>query len=503
MASTQPAQTALPPENETLDGKTIHPLASIFPPMNPEEFDAICEDVAQNGLVEPIVLLGGQILDGTHRLKACLAANIQPRYQEWDGEGGTPMQYVWSRNWTRRHLSAGQRAVISLAAEKELAREAKQRMSPKHRKEQGVEGIPQAAGSGKARDLAGRLAAVNARYVQDAKLIEKTSPDLLEQVRLGELTLPAAVRKAKKKDKGNAQPQSTSVANHSVRLAFGWTFFQSECMSEDKANELRDEYANRFSSEGDFSVQVLQKDGKPANAGSHMYADAQTWNPYKGCEFACSYCVPSFQQQAKRQQKNCKKCAQYKPHTHPDRLDAIPKSKIVFVCGNGDISFCEPAFVRRIIEAIKNHRGKQEQVFYLQSKEPACLKPYLDLLPENVYLVTTLETNRDEGYESISKAPPPSKRFKQFLALDYPKKVVTIEPALDFDVEVFASWIEQINPLYVWLGMNSRASAVQLPEPSPKKLQEFARLLVDKGIEVRGKHLRGIEMPKGVKRYQD
>ena len=185
------------------------------------------------------------------------------------------------------------------------------------------------------------------------------------------------------------------------------------------------------------------------------------------------------------------------------RLADIPSADIVFVCGNGDISFCSPEYIRRIIEAIRNHRGKRKQTFYLQSKKPECLSPFLTLLSENVIVVSTLETNRDEGYSAISKAPVPSERFRQFLALDHPRKVVTIEPVLEFDTEVFADWIARIKPEYVWLGLNSRSAEVKLPEPSPEKLKAFASILVSSGIEVRGKHLRGLEMPVGVKRYQD
>ena len=32
------------------------------------------------------------------------------------------------------------------------------------------------------------------------------------------------------------------------------------------------------------------------------------------------------------------------------------------------------------------------------------------------------------GYYQVSKAPPPSERYRQFLDLDYARKVVTIEP---------------------------------------------------------------------------
>ena len=41
---------------------------------------------------------------------------------------------------------------------------------------------------------------------------------------------------------------------------------------------------------------------------SNMYADAKTWNPFKGCHFDCTYCVPSFQLQAKRRKNECIKC---------------------------------------------------------------------------------------------------------------------------------------------------------------------------------------------------
>jgi len=237
---------------------------------------------------------------------------------------------------------------------------------------------------------------------------------------------------------------------------------------------------------------------------SNMYADAQTWNPFKGCRFGCAYCVPSFQQQAKRQKHLCEQCYGFVPHEHPERLGRVPSSEIVFACGNGDIAFADPAYVRRVIDAIaaRNGRSRKEQVFYLQSKRPECLAPHVDALPDNVILVTTLETNRDEGYDGISKAPPPSERFRQFLALDWPRKVVTVEPMMDFDAAEFAGWLARIGPEYVWLGYNSRPKQVALPEPSTEKVRELARILVGKGIPVRGKRLRGLDLP-GVERNQD
>lgn len=255
-------------------------------------------------------------------------------------------------------------------------------------------------------------------------------------------------------------------------------------------------------SEGSQSASVVKVPAssgkKQSQAKSHMYAQAKTWNPFKGCRFDCTYCIPTFKAQSKRRVE-CKKCQSFEPHTHASRLavDNIPTSDIVFVCGFGDIAFCPPAFMDGIIKAIKarNLMSRKPQTFYLQTKRPDCLKPFLHLLPENVVLVSTIETNRDENYDLVSKAPVPSKRYAQFLALDYPRKIVTVEPVMDFDVAEFAEWIIRIRPEYLWLGLNSHEKAVRLPEPTEEKLREFTRILTQNGIKVRGKELRGMKLP--------
>jgi len=224
-----------------------------------------------------------------------------------------------------------------------------------------------------------------------------------------------------------------------------------------------------------------------------MYKSATTWSVFKGCEFDCVYCKPTFQRQAKRQLHNCKKCYNYEPHTHPERLSKIPSGKIIFVAGNADLSFCDQKYLGKIIDAIRGAKGNK--TFYLQSKEPSCLKPFVHILPANVILLTTLETNRDKGYDKVSKAPVPSKRYRQFLDLDYPRKAVTIEPVLDFDVKEFADWIINIKPEYVWLGYNSHPKGMTLPEPSPEKLAKFAKILNKHSIHIKAKNMRGIKLP--------
>ncbi len=137
------------------------------------------------------------------------------------------------------------------------------------------------------------------------------------------------------------------------------------------------------------------------DAPSNMYDEAKTWNPFKGCAFDCVYCTPSFQKQSKRQKRLCQNCYTYTPHCHEDRLSKIPSGRIIFVCGNADISFCPLEFAQRIIQRIVEHNARAaHRTYYLQSKRPVCFEPLLASLPNNVILLTTLETNRDEGYDA-------------------------------------------------------------------------------------------------------
>ena len=49
----------------------FHPAAELFPLMTEEELIELANDIRENGLQEPIVLLDGLIIDGRNRWLAC------------------------------------------------------------------------------------------------------------------------------------------------------------------------------------------------------------------------------------------------------------------------------------------------------------------------------------------------------------------------------------------------------------------------------------------------
>lgn len=89
----------------------VHPLAEIFPPLSDQDLSDLSANIAANGQRLEIVLLDGRILDGRNREAACIRAGVHPRYRDYDpaSDGEDPLEFVWSMNFGRRHLTFEQR----------------------------------------------------------------------------------------------------------------------------------------------------------------------------------------------------------------------------------------------------------------------------------------------------------------------------------------------------------------------------------------------------------
>jgi hypothetical protein len=94
-----------------------HPAANMLPLMSSsevKEFEGLVSNLRIAGLLNPITLFEGKVLDGRNRLLACVETGITPRFVDWDGSGGTPAEWVVAQNISRRNLTASQKAVAAL-----------------------------------------------------------------------------------------------------------------------------------------------------------------------------------------------------------------------------------------------------------------------------------------------------------------------------------------------------------------------------------------------------
>ena len=234
------------------------------------------------------------------------------------------------------------------------------------------------------------------------------------------------------------------------------------------------------------------------NKKSRMYevngTRVRTWNPFVGCKFNCSYCyAPEIYKRFSR----CEQCKAFIPHFHPERLQQKFKAgETVFVCSMGDISFMLNKGEQ--IDILNVIRKYSDTTFLLQTKDP---RYYLKLLhwgsfPENIVIGTTIETNRviigKQPYSHYSKAPYPDERFKCMGVYVNLWKYITIEPIMEFDLNILVKWMKVIAPEFVYVGYLNplwKAKKLELPEPPLQKTRKLIEEL-KKFTEVRLKTIR-------------
>lgn len=187
-----------------------------------------------------------------------------------------------------------------------------------------------------------------------------------------------------------------------------------------------------------------------------------TWNPLAGrCKHDCQYCYMkrSFLGTLKKYAGDVRL---FEEELKTD----LGSGNTIFVGSATDIfgDWVPSSVIKEIID----YCGKFPNTYLFQSKNPKRFVEFLKLLPKRSIIATTLETNRDAD---VSKAPITSKRYQDFLSIGFQRKMISIEPILDFDLEEFLTWIKNINPEFVSIGADSKNN--DLEEPNQEKIERL------------------------------
>ena len=184
----------------------------LFPELSAADYAELKEDIRLHGVKVPILVHGGQILDGRHRYRACRELGVRCLMVEWNGFD--PWLEVQSRNLVRRHLAKDQvYAIRKLAAQQfpELAKAIEaERENAKARKAQ-AKGQPRGqkallGSQDRHRESADRIGAqigVSGTTVKRVDRLARVAPELLPRVAAGKLSVKHALREvARKSEKG-------------------------------------------------------------------------------------------------------------------------------------------------------------------------------------------------------------------------------------------------------------------------------------------------------------
>jgi len=335
----------------------VHPFAHKFPLIEGDEFEELVHDIKEHGLREPVLLSSnGQVLiDGRNRYRACEAAGSTPRFKRLESHYTEPqiLALILSLNVERRHLNAGQRNFLALDYEAAIAEAikdaetARKINAPSNQhtangsatpadlpesfpaaKDRRVErpaadpAIQPSRRERESRERAAKAVGASGRGVQQAKAVQRDTPDLAEKVRRGEIALDRADRE--RRERIRLQPKPEPVQPGPVALI------------------LRTHDGQEFP--------YPQPKGKATfnqTPGEGISWAEWSWNPVTGCLHGCDYCYA-------REIATSDRLAPYYPAGftplfHHERLDAPRNTTIpavhqddpawrrVFVCSMADL----------------------------------------------------------------------------------------------------------------------------------------------------------------------
>lgn len=361
----------------------IHPLAHCLPRMPDEEFEAFKEDISGLGVLEPITLLDGMILDGRHRYRACQELDIECPTRTISNV--SPHDLVRSMNLYRRHLNESQRAMVAAALLEPFEKEAKQAKEAtlpgkgqKGFQPNAVENLPPHKPI-KATDKAGKALGVSGRSVRDAKVIrDEGTTEEIQKVSNGK----ASVSKTAKDVRQRRPEPIPTTPKHTP--------------------------TNEEIADGIFVCKSNNGKSRPVfnRTNENISWAGWSWNPATGCLHGCEYCYARDIACNKKFKAGFPN--KFEPTFLPDRL-AAPKNthltkedaktegmRRVFVCSMADLfgAWVPPEWIQQVIDACEEN---QQWDFLFLTKNP---KRYLEFaFPLNCWLGATADTQ-----ERVDKA---------------------------------------------------------------------------------------------------
>ena len=164
-----------------------HPLSAAFPAMSAEDFAELKASIEVNGVLNPVSLHEGMIIDGWHRYTAAMQLNMdcpQAELEDWID----PKDFVLAQNKTRRHISQSQLALATAAVYK---------WYPNGSNQHTTASVLKAEAQKSTKELA-EIAGVGVKTIERAKsVLAEASPAVQEAVKSGTIGLTKAAAIAK------------------------------------------------------------------------------------------------------------------------------------------------------------------------------------------------------------------------------------------------------------------------------------------------------------------
>jgi len=215
----------------------------------------------------------------------------------------------------------------------------------------------------------------------------------------------------------------------------------------------------------------------------------KTWNPLIGCVFHCYHGACWARIYASRWK--CDKCKKFIPHVHLERFDVskFKRGEVVFAGSMTDI-FCGEYHRRVLDQFFSVCRSRSDIRWFFETKNPAAwiVHGWLDFVPNNAIISSTIETDVNRISRRISLAPVVSERIRAMREIPWRDKHISIEPVVWFSSDFADKLLSIPNLRVVSIGYDNWRA--HLPEPTDREVDLLIKTLRESGIYVEDKRCR-------------
>lgn len=196
----------------------LHPICAAYPTMSDEELQRLGEDLLVRGVLIPLWLLDGKLLDGRNRYYAAQKVGYEipeDRFRVFNPETqGSPVDFVVALNERRRQLTKGQKVHVYRVLREQDALWRKRGRPKKEDDEKVAESttiLP--AHKRKARaQAASRVEDFSEDSAKKADYMAAHAPDILAEVEADTKSIDRGYKEAKQRVSPKAPKADTSVA---------------------------------------------------------------------------------------------------------------------------------------------------------------------------------------------------------------------------------------------------------------------------------------------------
>jgi predicted transcriptional regulator len=164
---------------------------TLIPPLSPEEYQYLEENILKDGVREPLVVWGDILIDGHNRYEICQKHGITYKTVNKDFESDEEAErWIILNQFGRRNLTKFQRSELALKLKPMLAAQAKERQKiycgNQYDKKRGLRQNSVQVQKGKTSDDIAKIAGVSRDTISKVSVIqEKGSPEQIQRARTG------------------------------------------------------------------------------------------------------------------------------------------------------------------------------------------------------------------------------------------------------------------------------------------------------------------------------